>query len=461
MSDPLAVSDRTVFIKTYGCQMNVYDSERMAEALAAAGYRETSDADDADLVLLNTCHIREKAAEKVYSDIGRYRKAASRRAANGREGMIAVAGCVAQAEGAEILRRAPAVDLVVGPQTYHRLPELVGEARAVLAAGRRPRLVDVEQPPEDKFEHLPAGRTARGPVAFLTIQEGCDKFCAFCVVPYTRGAEVSRPVDQLIDEARRLSGQGVRDLTLLGQNVNAYHGRDSKGQAVSLAGLLERLSQIDGLSRLRYTTSHPADVTADLIDAHARLPKVMPYLHLPVQSGSDAVLAAMNRRHTAAQYLQVVARLRAARPDLALSGDFIVGFPGETDADFDATLSLVRAVGYASAYTFKYSPRPGTPAAERADQLPEAVKAHRLAALQAALAASHLAFNQSCVGRNVAVLIERRGRAPGQWLGRSPWQQLVQLESNAHGIGDTVQVTIVAAGPNSLDGRLTSPQHPA
>jgi tRNA-2-methylthio-N6-dimethylallyladenosine synthase len=448
---------RTVFIKTYGCQMNVYDSQRMSEALASAGYAQTAEVDSADLVLINTCHIREKAAEKMYSDIGRLRKGRARRAANGREGLIAVAGCVAQAEGAEILRRAPEVDLVIGPQTYHRLPELVVKARTALAAGLRPALIDVEQPPEDKYDRLPTRRASAGPAAFLTIQEGCDKFCAFCVVPYTRGAEVSRPVAQLLGEARQLADQGVRDLTLLGQNVNAYHGRNADGSTASLADLLGLLSQIDGLTRLRYTTSHPSDVSEDLIGAHVSLPKVMPYLHLPVQSGSDRILAAMNRRHTAAQYLAIVARLRAARPDMALSGDFIVGFPGESDADFEATLSLVETVGYASAYSFKYSPRPGTPAADLSDQVPEAVMAERLARLQAALNAQHLAFNARTVDQDVDVLIERPAKQPGRMLGRSPWQQLVTIDSLDHGIGDTVRATIVAAGPNSLEGRLTPP----
>jgi tRNA-2-methylthio-N6-dimethylallyladenosine synthase len=432
---------RRLHVKTYGCQMNVYDSERMAAALAPLGYEAAASADDADVVLLNTCHIREKAAEKVYSEIGRLRalKAA-------RPGMvIGVAGCVAQAEGAEMLERAPAIDLVVGPQAYHRLPAML----ARVAEGERP--VETDFPAEDKFDHLPEdARPRRAPAAFLTVQEGCDKFCAFCVVPYTRGAEVSRPVARVVAEAEALVARGVREITLLGQNVNAYHGADGASE-MGLAGLVRRLAGIEGLARIRYTTSHPNDMGDDLIAAHAEVEPLMPYLHLPVQAGSDRVLRAMNRKHTAEGYLRLVARIRAARPDIALSGDFIVGFPGETEADFRATLDLVEAVGYAHAYSFKYSPRPGTPAAER-DQVPEAEKADRLARLQARLGASQAAFQQAAVGRVMPVLVEKPGRMPRQVAGRSPYLQAVHFEGGPELIGSVVPVRVVEAGPNSLAG---------
>lgn len=430
-------------VKTYGCQMNVYDSERMAAALAPLGYESADAADDADVVLLNTCHIREKAAEKVYSEIGRLKalKAA-------RPGMvIGVAGCVAQAEGAEMLDRAPAIDLVVGPQAYHRLPAML----ARVARGERP--VEADFPAEDKFDHLPEDtRPRRAPAAFLTVQEGCDKFCAFCVVPYTRGAEVSRPVARILAEAEALVARGVREITLLGQNVNAYHGADG-GRELGLAGLVRRLAAIDGLERIRYTTSHPNDMRDDLIAAHAEVAKLMPYLHLPVQAGSDRVLRAMNRKHTAEDYLRLVERIRAARPDIALSGDFIVGFPGETEADFQATLDLVGAVGYAHAYSFKYSPRPGTPAVARA-QVPEAEKADRLARLQARLAASQAAFQAATVGRVLPVLVEKPGRMPGQVAGRSPYLQAVHFAGEPALIGSIVPVRIVEAGNNSLAGEV-------
>jgi tRNA-2-methylthio-N6-dimethylallyladenosine synthase len=403
-------------IKTYGCQMNVYDSERMAAALEGAGYALTEAAEAADMVLLNTCHIREKAAEKVYSEIGRLKalKAA-------RPGMvIGVAGCVAQAEGAEMMARAPAVDLVVGPQAYHRLPAMLER----VARGERP--VETDFPADDKFDHLaPDARARRAPSAFLTVQEGCDKFCAFCVVPYTRGAETSRPVARVVAEAEALVARGVREITLLGQNVNAYHGEDA-GREVGLAGLIARLAAIEGLARIRYTTSHPNDMDEALIAAHGAEPKLMPYLHLPVQAGSDRVLRAMNRRHSAEGYLRLVERIRAARPDIALSGDFIVGFPGETEADFAATLDLVRAVGYAQAYSFMYSPRPGTPAAGR-PQVPQVEKADRLARLQALLAESQAAFLASMVGRVLPVLVEREGREHGQVAGRSPYLSAVHM----------------------------------
>ena len=437
---------KKLFVKTYGCQMNVYDSERMTAALAAEGYAATGTPEDADLILLNTCHIREKAAEKVYSELGRLRKLKE-----ARPGLrIGVAGCVAQAEGAEIVARAPVVDLVVGPQAYHRLPRLLARREA----GERP--VETEFPEEDKFDHLaPDRRARRAPAAFLTVQEGCDKFCAFCVVPYTRGAEVSRPAARVEAEARDLVERGVVELTLLGQNVNAY--RDAGG--VGLAGLLRRLAAIEGLERLRYTTSHPNDMDDDLIAAHGTEPKLMPYLHLPVQSGSDRVLKAMNRRHTAAGYLRLIERIRAARPDIALSGDFIVGFPGETEADFRETLALVEAVGYAQAYSFAYSARPGTPAAERAG-VPEADKAERLQRLQALLFRQQAAFLAAQLGRTLPVLVERTGRMPGQMAGRSPHLSAVHLDADPGLAGRIVEVRIVAAGTNSLTGALVAGSGP-
>lgn len=444
MSEP-----QKLYVKSFGCQMNVYDSNRMADSLAKEGYVETRDPADADLVILNTCHIREKAAEKVYSELGRLRKA---RAETGRETLIAVAGCVAQAEGAEIMRRSPAVDLVVGPQSYHRLPDLLAKVKAGV------RVVDTEFPVEDKFDHLPApSREAtrkRGPTAFVTVQEGCDKFCTFCVVPYTRGAEVSRPADRIVAEVERLVDQGVREVTLIGQNVNGYHGVGPDGTRWSLARLLRRLAQITGLARLRYTTSHPRDMDDDLIAAHGDLPALMPYLHLPVQSGSDRVLAAMNRKHGRDLYFDLIARMRAARPDLALSSDFIVGFPGETEADFDQTLDLVEQVGFAGAYSFKYSSRPGTPAAMLAEQVPEPVKTERLARLQAALDRSRRAFDRSCVGRSFDILLEKPGRHPGQLIGRSPYLQSVVVEAPGAAVGTIIAVTIAAAGANSLSARL-------
>ncbi|SER89018.1 tRNA (N6-isopentenyl adenosine(37)-C2)-methylthiotransferase MiaB [Rhizobium sp. NFR03] len=438
---------KKVFVKTYGCQMNVYDSDRMTDALAKDGYVATDNAEDADLVLLNTCHIREKAAEKVYSALGRLRDLKKRKAGEGREMMIGVAGCVAQAEGDEILRRAPAVDLVIGPQTYHRLPE------ALKRVSRGERVLETDYAIEDKFEHLPApdkAKTrARGVTAFLTVQEGCDKFCTFCVVPYTRGSEVSRPMAQIVAEAEKLVSAGVREITLLGQNVNAWHGTVTTG-GEGLGALLRRLSEIEGLARLRYTTSHPRDMDDSLIEAHRSLSTLMPYLHLPVQSGSDRILKAMNRRHTAAEYVALVERIRRAQPDLALSGDFIVGFPGETDADFEDTLSLVRTIGYAQAFSFKYSTRPGTPGADLKDQVPEDVKANRLETLQALLLEQQRAFNESCIGRTIDLLLEKPGRMPGQLIGRSPWLQSVNVDAKGVEIGDIIKVRITAAGPNSL-----------
>ena len=455
MTAPIAASEdggnqRKVFIKTYGCQMNVYDSQRMGEVLGETGYAVTETVDDADLVILNTCHIREKAAEKVYSELGRLRQLKDR-TGNGMK--IAVAGCVAQAEGEEIVRRAPVVDLVFGPQTYHRLPALLEQHARTGDA-----VVETEFPADEKFDALdaPANGKAlkRGVAAFLTVQEGCDKFCTFCVVPYTRGAEFSRPASRIIAEARQLADAGVREITLLGQNVNAWHGDGLNGATWSLGHLLDELSRIEGVQRLRYTTSHPRDMDDSLIAAHATNPKVMPYLHLPVQSGSDAILKAMNRKHTASSYIELVGRIRAARPDIAMSSDFIVGFPGETDEDFEATMQLVREVTYAQAFSFKYSPRPGTPAAGHDAQVPEPVKAGRLAQLQALLSVQQAAFNEACVGRTLDVLLEKPGRKQGQLVGRSPYLQSVFLDAPGRRIGDTVRVEITATGPNSLTGHM-------
>jgi tRNA-2-methylthio-N6-dimethylallyladenosine synthase len=440
---------KKLFIKTYGCQMNVYDSARMAELLAGVGFEPTDAAHDADMVILNTCHIREKATEKIYSELGRLKRVKDRKAEQGAGMLIAVAGCVAQAEGKEILARQGAVDLVVGPQSYHRLPEMI--ARAARGAGH---VLETDFPADEKFDALPEERTNPGPAAFLTVQEGCDKFCTFCVVPYTRGSEYSRPVEDIAREATRLAAQGVREITLLGQNVNAYCGEGPDGQAWSLARLLRRLALIDGIERLRYTTSHPRDMTDDLIAAHGALDQLMPYLHLPVQAGSDRVLAAMNRQHKRDAYLRLVDRLRAARPDLALSSDFIVGFPGETDEDFASTLSLVRDVAYAQAFSFKYSARPGTPAAAAARQVPEDVKVARLAELQALLTAQQAAFNASCEGRTMSVLFEKPGRRQGQAVGRSPYLQPVHVDGAAALIGEIREVRIDQVLPNSLKGTL-------
>ncbi len=433
---------KTYFVKTFGCQMNVYDSERMDELLTTRGMTAAPDADSAELVVLNTCHIREKAAEKVYSDIGRLK--ADKRA-NGMKPMVVVAGCVAQAEGEEIVRRAPTVDIVVGPQAYHRLPEMI-------AAAAEARAIDTDMPLESKFDVLPKGRRVSGPSAFLTVQEGCDKFCTFCVVPYTRGSETSRPAAAILDEARQLADGGVREITLLGQNVNAFHGADATGRPMSLGRLIRAIADISGIERIRYTTSHPRDMDDELIAAHADVPQLMPYLHLPVQAGSSRILKAMNRAHTRESYIAVIEKLRAARPDLALSGDFIVGFPGETEADFEETLSLIRSVGYAAAYSFKYSPRAGTPAATMDDQVAEAVKTERLERLQALICEQSLAFNQRTVGQRVAVLLEREGRKPGQLIGKSPWLQSVHLTLPGARIGDMVECDIVRALPNSLEG---------
>jgi tRNA-2-methylthio-N6-dimethylallyladenosine synthase len=445
-----ARGDRKVFVKTYGCQMNVYDSQRMTDALAADGFSETDRIEDADLVLLNTCHIREKAAEKVYSELGRIRELKAERASRGRETLVGVAGCVAQAEGQEIVRRAPVVDLVIGPQTYHRLPDALRRAR------RGDKVVETEYAVEDKFEHLPSqsGKriATRGVTAFLTVQEGCDEFCTFCVVPYTRGSETSRPVAQIVAEAKRLADAGVREVTLLGQNVNAWHGEGTDGTQWGLGRLLFRLAEIPGLARLRYTTSHPRDMDEALIAAHRDLPALMPYLHLPVQSGSDRILKAMNRRHKAKDYFALVDRIRAARPDIAMSGDFIVGFPGETDADFEATMTLVREVGYAQAFSFKYSARPGTPGADMKAHVDEHVKDERLQRLQALLLEQQRGFVVGMVGRRTSVLVEKPGRHPGQRIGRSPWLQSVIVDESLGEIGDIVDVRITRTGTNSLFG---------
>jgi tRNA-2-methylthio-N6-dimethylallyladenosine synthase len=445
---------RKLHIKSYGCQMNVYDAQRMVDTLGREGFVETDSADDADLVILNTCHIREKASEKVYSELGRLRVAREDAARAGRDMKIAVAGCVAQAEGEEIIRRAPVVDVVVGPQSYHHLPQLLERA------AREGKAIETEFPPQDKFGFLPQPKgdaiRARGISAFVTVQEGCDKFCTFCVVPYTRGSEVSRPVAKIVEEVERLADAGVREVTLIGQNVNAYHG-EGPGGAWTLARLLHRLAEISGLARLRYATSHPRDMDAELIAAHRDLAVLMPQLHLPVQSGSDRILAVMNRRHTRADYLDVIARLKAARPDMAFSSDFIVGSPGESEEDFASTLSIVGEVGYAGAFSFKYSPRPGTPAAERDDQVDDAAKVERLARLQAEIDRHQAAFSEACVGRTIDVLLEKPGRLPGQLVGRSPYLQPVQAMAPASLIGEILAVTITRAGANSLFGELARP----
>ncbi len=438
MLDSTSRRVKKLHIKTYGCQMNVYDSARMADVLAPLGYAPVETAEGADLVILNTCHIREKASEKVFSELGRLKPLKERDGT-----MLAVAGCVAQAEGREILARAPYVDVVLGPQAYHRLPELV--ARAARGAGAA---LDTDFPVDVKFDHLPAPAAGQGPSAFLTIQEGCDKFCTFCVVPYTRGAEFSRTADAIEHEARQLVDAGAREITLLGQNVNAWHGAQGEG----LGALVRRLARIEGLARLRYTTSHPRDMDDDLIAAHADEAKLMPFLHLPVQSGADTILDAMNRGHTADRFRAIVARLRAARPDLALSSDFIVGFPGESDADFERTMDLVRETGFAQAFSFKYSPRPGTPAAMIERQVPEDVKDRRLAALQALLKEQQDAFNAATIGRTVPVLFEKPGRHPGQLAGKTPWLQAVHALAPAEFAGRVLDTKIVALAANSLSG---------
>jgi len=443
---------KKLFIKTYGCQMNVYDSARMTDTLAPIGYEPTDSPDGADMVILNTCHIREKAAEKVYSDIGRLKPFKEKKTAEGEQMILAVAGCVAQAEGAEIMRRAPAVDMVFGPQTYHRLPELVAKATREKAIGKS-AVLDTDFPLESKFDLLPEESRSQGPAAFLTIQEGCDKFCTFCVVPYTRGAEFSRSVEEIENEARRMVALGTKEITLLGQNVNAFHGEKS-GREIGLGDLIRYLSEIDGLERIRFTTSHPSDMADDLYEAFANEPKLMPYFHLPVQAGSDKILAAMNRTHTADEYRRIVDRLRAACEDLAMSGDFIVGFPGETDQDFAETLRLVTDINYAAAYSFKYSPRPGTPAASSELQVDEAVKSERLAMLQTLLNEQQLAFNLSKVGTRMSVLLEREGKRPGQLVGRSPFMQSVHLEAPSRLVGSIAEVEVIDAKANSIEAKV-------
>lgn len=441
---------KKVLIRSYGCQMNVYDAQRMGDVLEKEGYAETTALEDADLVILNTCHIREKASEKIYSELGKLRMLKQERAQAGKKLSIAVAGCVAQAEGEEIIRRQPAVDMVVGPQNYHRL----GELTARLAAGTP--AVDTAFPVESKFDFLgqPSGHrvASRGVSAFVTIQEGCDKFCAFCVVPYTRGAEVSRPVADILHEVEHLAAGGVREVTIIGQNVNAYSACDEQGRRVTLAGLMERISQIESIKRIRYTTSHPRDMLDDLIVAHRDNPKVMPFLHLPVQAGSDRILAAMNRKHTAAEYLALISKIRDCRPDIALSSDFIVGFPGETDRDFEQTLALIREVRFASVFSFKYSKRPGTPAANLHEQVSEAVMRERLAQLQALTEEHRQDFNRSMIGRTLDVLLEKPGRREGQLNGKTPYLQPVQVELPPSYIGSVVPVKIIKAGTNSLFG---------
>ncbi len=436
-----AESPKTFHIKNFGCQMNVYDGDRMAEMLRDQGMEAAGERADADLVVLNTCHIRERAVEKVYSDIGRLRRK------DGSSPMVAVAGCVAQAEGAEISRRASEVDIVVGPQAYHRLPAMVAKA----ALGEK--AVDLDLPGLDKFAVLPAKRKS-GPTAFLTVQEGCDKFCTYCVVPYTRGAEISRSWSALIDEAKALIDGGAREITLLGQNVNAWDGEDDKGRMQGLDGLIRALDAMPGLERIRYMTSHPNDMTAGLVAAHGDVEKLMPYLHLPVQAGNDRILKAMNRSHNRSSYLHILNQVRAVRPDIAFSGDFIVGFPGETDGEFEDTLSLVREVGYAQAYSFKYSPRPGTPAASMDDQITEQVMDERLQRLQAQLSADQLAFNAATVGKACEVLLERKGKFEGQLIGKSPWMQSVVVDAPGMVIGDMVSVTLSEAARQSMVGEV-------
>ena len=443
---------RKLYVKSFGCQMNVYDSHRMADSLAD-DYRETERPEDADLVVLNTCHIRERAAEKIYSELGRIKQLKSAAEKEGRRMLVAVAGCVAQAEGKEIIRRAPVVDLVIGPQSIHRLPDLVARAST------GPAIIETEFPPEDKFDHLAPpsllATRARGIAAFVTVQEGCDKFCTFCVVPYTRGREFSRPVAKIIDEIEHLASAGVAEVTLIGQNVNAYHGPGPDGRAWSLARLIERIAGKTEIARIRYMTSHPCDMRADLIAAHRDIPKLMPFLHLPIQSGSDQMLAAMNRRHGLSDYLGIIAR--ATRADIALSSDFIVGFPGETEADFRASLDLVEEAKFAQAFSFKYSARPGTPAAEMDGQIPDAVKSERLLRLQAAIERQRQAFNATLLGRTLDVLFEKPGRLPGQIVGRSPYLQPVQVMAPARRIGTLAPVAIAAIGTNSLFGELLDP----
>ena len=446
---------RRALVKSFGCQMNVYDSQRMADLAALEGYAEAAGVEDADLIILNTCHIRERASEKIYSELGKLRELKQKRRKAGRRTTVVVAGCLAQAEGADILRRQPTVDVVVGPQSYHRLPELLREAQV------RSGVIDTDFPSEDKFSLLPPSpREAvarRGAAAFVTVQEGCDKFCTFCVVPYTRGTEFSRPIGAILKEIERLAAAGVREVMLIGQNVNAYHGLDGDGRSVGLPGLIRAAVAVPGIRRVRYATSHPNDMSDELIAAHRDIEALAPYLHLPVQSGSDRILASMNRRHRVADYMDIVTHARAARPDIALSSDFIVGYPGESEADFRATLDLARKVRYASSYAFKYSPRPGTPAAEMEGQVDEAVKVARLGELQVLLEQQRQAFNHASIGRRFEVLFEKPGKRDGQVIGRSPYMQAVVAHGPPSLIGAMVEVDIVAAGPNSLQGQIVSP----
>jgi tRNA-2-methylthio-N6-dimethylallyladenosine synthase len=442
---------KNYYLKTFGCQMNVYDSERMTEALTRDGYSETDDIARADLVILNTCHIREKAAEKVYSDLGRIRDTKEARKRDGKNTVIAVAGCVAQAEGREITARQPAVDLVIGPQSYYRLSELIARTE-----NTHESIVETEFPGDEKFERMKAPRRISSPSAFLTVQEGCDKFCTFCVVPYTRGAEFSRPLAKIEAEARELVTAGAKEIVLLGQNVNAYHGDGSAGRTIGLAELIRRLADIDGIERIRYMTSHPRDMDDDLIAAHADVPQLMPFLHLPVQSGSDRMLANMNRKHTAAEYIDLIARVRAARPDIALSSDFIVGFPDETDQDAEDTLALIKTVGFTQAFSFKYSPRPGTPASALENQVPEDIKSDRLQRLQALLDDQQVEFNARSLGETIPVLFERRGRLPGEFVGRTPYLQLVHAKADNDLVGQTANVAVTETRRGSLSGVIAA-----
>ena len=448
---------KSLYIKTWGCQMNVYDSHKMADVLAPLGYKLTDTPDSADMIILNTCHIREKATEKVFSELGRLREHKTKSQNEGKNALIAVAGCVAQAEGELITRRADYVDMVIGPQSYHKLPEMVLEA----TGGKKNRkLIETDFTFDDKFDKLPGEHQSQGPSAFLSIQEGCDKFCTFCVVPYTRGAEYSRPASAIIDEAKAMADGGTREITLLGQNVNAYHGDGLDGKTWGLGRLIEEVAKVDGIERIRYTTSHPRDVDEELIEAHRDIDKLMPFLHLPVQSGSDRILKAMNRKHTAEHYLDIIERLRKARPDLALSSDFIVGFPGESETDFEATMDVVRDVEYIFAYSFKYSPRPGTPAATMAGLLPEHVKSERLARLQGLLNKQQLAFNESSIGTTMGVLLEKQGKKnTSQMMGRTPFNQSIHVEADPRLLGEIVDAKVTAAKPNSLTGEIISNEY--
>lgn len=441
---------KKLFIKTWGCQMNVYDSQKMADILAPLGYGTVDEPDDADLMILNTCHIREKATEKVFSDLGRLRDIKEDKQEKGEKALIAVAGCVAQAEGAEIVKRAKYVDMVFGPQTYHKLPEMI------LQANGNKRVINTEFPVESKFDNLPEETLPQGPSAFVSIQEGCDKFCTFCVVPYTRGAEYSRPVAQIVEEAKRLAGKGTKEIMLLGQNVNAFHGTADDGTTWDLARLIQAVADIDGIERIRYMTSHPRDMNDELIAAHGAIPELMPFLHLPVQSGSDRILELMNRKHTAAEYLDIIARLKQARPDIVFSSDFIVGFPGETDEDHAATMELVRQVTFASCYSFKYSPRPGTPGAVMGGIVAEHIKDKRLQELQALLFEQQLAYNNSFVGQTVSVLFDRRGNKPGQLLGKTPHMQSVYVDAPERLFGETVDIRIEKAFQNGMSGSIVT-----